>query len=233
MHPPTRRRTLPIVQTADQVIQDVGLLENAYFQDLASGELSRSEFLMSQRQFYFAVAYFSRPMMALAARLELPEQRLGLLENIVEEHGGFHPDAFHEATFRQFLGTIGGSGERPAAEEAGPSVLAFNATLMGVCQTRSVATAACCLGIIEYAFADLSALIGRCVVQHGWVAEDDLVHYKLHAEIDKQHAADLFEIAVGQWEDPRQRPLLVQGLRLGADAFDRLYRGLRAHPPNH
>ncbi len=76
--------------------------------------MSCTEFQRTQRQFYFAVDFFSRPMSALLMRMPCPEQRLGILANIVEEHGGFQPSAFHEATFRDFLVTLGVGGKTSA-----------------------------------------------------------------------------------------------------------------------
>ncbi len=84
------------------------------------------------------------------------------------------------------------------------------------------------MGIIEYAFAGISAAIGSAVVRRGWVAADQLVHYKLHAEIDERHAEEFFAVVEPHWDDPRRRYLTRQGLELGAHVFDRLYRDLHA-----
>ena len=74
--------------------------------------------------------------------------------------------------------------------------------------------------MIEYAFADISALIGRRVVDLGWVKADELVHYSLHAEIDKRHAAELFEAAENTSESTTS---ILGGLSFGRYIFDRLY----------
>lgn len=210
----------------DANLADSGLMKNRYFQMLQSGEMSLESFRRSQQQFYFAVDYFSRPMSALMMRIPSGDERLGILENIVEEHGNFHLHAFHEATFRQFLKAIGGSNERPDAHSMRPVVHAFNATVMSACLSDDVSTGIACLGIIEYAFADVSSLIGGAVVRQRWLEVDELVHYNLHEEIDKQHAADFFELIQPAWQANRGRLQISQGLRLGAYAFDRLYRDL-------
>jgi pyrroloquinoline-quinone synthase len=82
------------------------------------------------------------------------------------------------------------------------------------------------MGIIEYAFAGISARIGQAVVKNGWVKADDLVHYKLHAEIDMRHAEEFFAVIEPRWDDPARRYYIEQGLELGAYSFDRLYRDL-------
>src|SRR5437588_6020714 len=85
-----------------------------------------------------------------------------------------------------------------------------------------------CMGIIEYAFAGISALIGKAVVDRGWVAAEQLVHYKLHAEIDERHAEEFFAVVERQWELPQRRYYIEQGLDLGAYIFNRLYEDLYA-----
>jgi pyrroloquinoline-quinone synthase len=108
----------------------------------------------------------------------------------------------------------------------GPAVHAFNAALIGTCTTDNLETGIACLGIIELAFADVSAMLGQFLVDRGWVSPDRLVHYALHAELDVRHAEDLFAMAEPVFDDPRKRAAIEAGLRLGAHAFERLYRDL-------
>ena len=84
------------------------------------------------------------------------------------------------------------------------------------------------MGIIEQAFASISAIIGRSVVDRGWVKPADLVHYKLHAEIDERHAEEFFAVLEPCWADGSRKYATEQGLELGAYVFDRLYRDLLA-----
>ena len=84
----------------------------------------------------------------------------------------------------------------------------------------------CCMGIVEHAFARISAMIGKAVVERGWIAPQDLVHYTMHAELDIRHAEEFFAIVEPGWEDHRRRAMIEQGLGLGAYAFDQLYRGM-------
>jgi pyrroloquinoline-quinone synthase len=214
-----------LVAAVDQTLAASGLLENAYLTRLREGRMPLAAFARSQRQFYFAVDFFSRPMAALLMRLPRPESRLGILANVVEEHGDFQASAFHEATFRQFLSACG-EPDPPQAAEAGPAVQAFNATLLGTCLQDDLAMGIASLGIIEHAFATISAVIGRAVVQQGWVPSERLVHYALHAEIDEQHAADFFRLLEEDWDDLGRQPIVRRGFRLGAYAFHRLYEDL-------
>jgi pyrroloquinoline-quinone synthase len=204
-----------------------------YFRNLVSGGMSREQFAATQRQFFFAVQYFPRPMAALMARMPRSSLRQGLVHNIMEEHGGdeevlspMDPALAHDRTFVHFLETLGAAGEMGALRE-GPAVRAFNTSLIGTCLMEPVETAFGCLGVIEHAFADLSAIIGRIVVVRGWIAEADLVHYKLHAEIDQRHAADFFKVAADAWAAGGERRKAVEdGVHLGLHVFDRLYADL-------
>jgi pyrroloquinoline-quinone synthase len=97
---------------------------------------------------------------------------------------------------------------------------------MGACAHEDILTAISCNGIIEYAFADISALLARHVVDTGWIKKEDLVHYHLHADIDKQHAEDFFKIVEPFMDDPQQQTKIECCLRLGAYMFNRLYKDL-------
>lgn len=214
-----------VTALADEILARVDLPRNPYFAALADGSMSLERFRAGQEQFYFAVRFFPRPMAALIARMPEPAARLDVLHNIVEEHGDLDPARFHANTFRAFLRSISSAADLNQLPMS-PAVHAFNATLIGACTTDDLDTGVCCLGVIEHAFAALSATIGQAVVRRGWVPEESLVHYALHAELDVRHAAEFFALSEDGWDDPRRRRSIAAGLSLGAHAFDQLYRGL-------
>src|SRR4051812_18947387 len=82
-------------------------LENPYFQSLRDGSMSREDFVETQIQFANAVAFFSRPMAVLAARLPRADMRLDLLENVGDEHGHGDLRLSHERTFLELLARLG------------------------------------------------------------------------------------------------------------------------------
>jgi pyrroloquinoline-quinone synthase len=219
------------------------ILENSYFSALKDDTMSRDCFVRSQKQFFFAVRYFSRPMAALMARMPDSASRQGLIHNLSEEHGfddehetqaaGFDPTLAHDLTFLTFLRTLGISGMEMSKEREGPGVRAFNSGLIGACMMERVELGFGCLGVIEYAFADICELIGNKVVERGWIARDELVHYKLHAQIDKRHAADFFKVVDSAWtEDAAARAAVEDGIMLGLHLFNRLYEDLYTDPEN-
>jgi pyrroloquinoline-quinone synthase len=209
------------------------ILSNRYFQKLALGG-DPAWFIATQQQFFFAVRYFSRPMAALTARMPSSTLRQGLVHNLAEEQGASYdhavesdPSLAHDMTFLQFLGTLGVGKDKVAALREGPSVRAFNTSLMGTCMMEPIPVAFGCMGVIEYAFAGISAKIGESVVRHGWIPHEDLVHYKLHAEIDERHAAEFFQVVEPDWAgDPARRAKIEDGVRLGLHVFGRFYEDL-------
>ncbi|MGH2625308.1 MAG: TenA family transcriptional regulator, partial [Anaerolineales bacterium] len=205
---------------------DADILRNPYLTALQDGSMSPECFRRSQEQFFWAVTFFPRPMATLVARIPDPKARLDILHNLVEEHGEFQEEAFHHNTFQRFLATIGSRPEERQKRPISPPLRAFNAVLTAACVLDELEVGVGCMGIIEYAFASISAIIGRAVVERGWVRQDELVHYKLHAEIDERHADEFFAVIEPLWDDDRRRYFIGQGLELGAYVFDRLYRDI-------
>ncbi len=227
MHSPLHAQG--ITARAEAILSRVGILSNAYFEDLADGTMTLEAFRRSQEQFFHAVTFFPRPMAALVGRIPHPKLRLDVLHNLVEEHGDFQETRFHHNTFLQFLGTLGARSEDLEHQSPIPAVRAFNSILTSACVLDELEVGVCCMGIIEFAFAGISALIGRIVVERGWVPAERLVHYDLHAEIDERHAQEFFAVVEDRWHDAARRHFIEQGLELGAYAFDRLYLDLRSY----
>jgi pyrroloquinoline-quinone synthase len=223
MTPPRAPR---VTACADSILQRLGLFDNPYFKALSGGSMSRECFGITQQQFFFAVRYFARPMAALIARMPDPAARVDILHNIVEEHGDFREEQFHQNTFRRFLSTIGTRSPDEAGIGMWPAVHAFNNILMAACASDEIEVGVGCLGIIEYAFSEISAIIGRAVIANGWVGSRELLHYAQHAELDVRHADEFFALVEPCWDVAEKRAAIQQGLELGAYAFDQTYRSL-------
>lgn len=220
------KATSEIISYADSVINNVGIIKsNPYFANLRSNTFDLEAFRRTQEQFYFAVLFFARPMAALVARFPDPRVRLDILHNVVEEHGDFNERAFHATTFREFLKSISALEDKLDNMFLWSEVRAFNSVLATSCVLDEVEVAIGCMGVIEYAFSDISALIGKAVVDNGWVTSENLKHYKLHAEIDKRHAQELFEVVAPKWSTGDQYHI-KQGIELGVYVFNRLYSDL-------
>jgi pyrroloquinoline-quinone synthase len=208
------------------VIRQSGILENPYLRGLDDGSMSLEGFRRTQEQFFFAVTFFPRPMAALVGRISDPALRLDILHNLVEEHGDFRQERFHHNTFREFLRLIGSDPEKLEAMKLWPALRAFNSVLTTACVLDELEVGVACMGVIEQAFAGISAAIGAGVVKRGWVKAEQLVHYKIHAQIDERHAEEFFAVIEPGWHDERARHFIEQGLGLGIYVFDRLYHDL-------
>ncbi len=217
-----------VTAAANDALRKSGILQNPYLTALADGSMSLEHFRRTQEQFFFAVTFFPRPMAALVARIPNPRARLDILHNLVEEHGEFQEEQFHHTTFQRFLTSIGSQLDEVEGAALWPAVRAFNSVLSASCLLDELEVGVACMGIIECAFAGISAAIGKGVVERGWVKAEDLVHYKLHAEIDQRHAEEFFAVVEPRWNDERGRYGIEQGLALGSYVFDRLYRDLHA-----
>jgi pyrroloquinoline-quinone synthase len=215
-----------VTNHASAVLNRISILHNPYLDALTDGSMTSECFRRTQEQFFFAVTFFPRPMAALVGRIPDPRQRIDILHNLVEEHGEFEEQCFHHTTFQQFLRTLGSQPERLSSLSVWPALRAFNSVLTASCVLDELEVGVGCMGIIEYAFAGISAAIGKAVVQRGWVTADRLVHYKLHAAIDERHAEEFFAVIEPLWDDERRRYYIEQGLELGAYSFDRLYRDM-------
>jgi pyrroloquinoline quinone (PQQ) biosynthesis protein C len=202
-------------------------LESPYLRALSDGSFEREDFVETQIQFLQAVVYFSRPMAVLAARLPHAEQRLSLLQNVHDEHGGGDLSGSHEHTFLTLLARLGVSLPEIDRRAQWPEVRAFNSTLLGVCAHDDLPTALAMLGVIEELFSGISARIGRSIVERGWLRAEELTHYPTHEVLDLSHAEGFYRwIEPLTSTDPRAAYQVEQGLELGAYIFLRLYEDL-------
>ena len=214
-----------LMEHAEHLWNQLNLFETPYFSSLENGTMGREDFITSQQAFFYAVSYFSRPMSALACRIDSTCARVQLVENIYEEHGEINEELFHETTFKRFLDLLNSESSKIEKDiPLEPCVDAFNSALMGVCQSAPVEKGICCLGMIEYMFAFISKFIAETIVDHGWISSENLIHYNLHAELDIKHSRDLFEI-IDKIPETRIN-ICKEGIRLGAFIFCKLYDDL-------
>jgi pyrroloquinoline-quinone synthase len=212
----------------EKIVAETDHPSNPYLVALAEDRFDRVDFIETQIAFFYAVVFFNRPMAACAAKIPSTRLRREILRNVWEEHGEGQDEDAHGATFLEFLSRLGGVSQLAVmGRTLWPEVRMFNTTLTGACIMDEYLIGVSVLGIIERMFADISARIGKSVVENGWMTEERLVHYKLHAEIDIKHADDFFAVLQPAWEkDDSDRYYIEQGLRMGAHSFDQLYRGL-------
>ena len=212
----------------ERVLKDTEYSKNPYFVNLREKTFEKADFVETQIQFFYAVIFFSRPLAALAAKIPTPELRLEVLRNAWEEHGEGSLTQAHGKTFLEFLKRIDAvTEERVYRRGLWADVRIFNTTLSGVSVLDDFIIAVGVLGIIERMFSDISAWIGQGVVENDWLAENEMIHYALHQELDIKHSEDFFAILDAPFKKSAEnRYLIEQGLRLGATLFNNLYFGL-------
>ena len=201
--------------------------ENNFFQGLMDDSMTLDQFRLTQEQFYHAVVFFPRVIAALVARIEDPYQRVGLIKNLVDEHGDLLESEtnYHECTIRTFVKHIGGRHTELAGLRIWPEIHAFNNLLMGTCTNDDIKTGISCLGMIEYGFTYISAKIGAEVTRKGWLT-GPLTHYCLHEEIDPKHADDFFILVEGDWDDAASRQAIIKGLEQATFLWSSFYSNL-------
>lgn len=212
------------------VLSSSNMAANSYFCALRAGTFEKDDFVETQIQFHFAVEFFGRPMAVLGARMPSSGLRMEVIRNVWEEHGMGNAAATHGATFRTFLSRLAGL-ERDdiEARDLWPEVRAFNTVLTGISMADDWEVGTACFGMIERMFVDISSWIGRGVVQNGWLAQDEMIHYSTHEELDIKHAEDFFDALVeGTDASDEARYRVEQGMRLGAYVFLRMYEDLYA-----
>lgn len=218
-------------QTLDECVQSaldsVTFTQNAYMKALADNTMTKDDFIETQIQFLFAVTFFSRPMAVVAAKIPSSALRKNIVLNVFEEHGEGKDEAFHENTFIEFLRRLGVDEEEINKRSLWSEVRAFNTALTGVSIMDHYYVSVSVFGMIERMFSEFSAIIGSAVVDNGWLKQEQLIHYILHAELDIKHADDFFDVLRDSWEeDQKNRYFISQGLYLGAHIFNQLYESL-------
>lgn len=221
-----------LAATVDAVLAEIDAKANPYFTALASGELSKDDFIETQLQFHSAVVFFSRPMAALVAKIPEAALRVEIVRNVWEEHGEGEVHAMHGQTFVTFLSRLmhipREDVEKTLATRAlWPEIRAFNTALSGACVLDDYLVGAAVLGIIERMFVEIASWLGRGVVARGWLKPEEMIHYNLHERLDTKHAQDFFDVLEPVWHRSADaRYNIEQGLRMGALLFDQLYARL-------
>lgn len=196
-----------------------------YFVWMGAERTGVVEFRKSQVPFRFAVESFSQSLAAVLARIPRLEARLGLADNVAEEHGRGNQLASHKRTFAQYLKALGTT-PTELAGDCPVAVSAFNHALLNFCLAQPHPSGAALLGIIEHLYVGISGAIAETVHARRWAAPGSQRHYQHHQVVDVDHAEELFTLARPAWREPTARAQTAHALLLGAHWFWQLYRDL-------
>ena len=215
-------------QLIDRVLEQSEFRDNIYFKALNEKNFRKEDFVETQKQFYFAVIFFSRAMSALAAKLPTLDMRLEVVRNVWEEHGEGTIKQSHGESFQEFLKRIHNVTLKDVHQaKLWPEMRTFNTALIGATVLDDYLVGVSCMGIIERMFVEISNWIGKGITENGWLTEDQMIHYNLHETLDIKHSQDFFDILEKPWQQSIENKYLIeQGLMLGASIFNQLYTSL-------
>lgn len=213
--------------TVDRLLTEIGYRGNPYFEALRARRFDREDFVETQIAFTHQVAFFNRAMMIAASRIAIPERRWPAVGNVLDEHHGGDVARSHHYTIRELVRRVAGDDDIDIdGRAAWPEVQQNVTTMLGMVD-KGYNFGLAGMAMIERMFAEISDWIAQGIITNGWLTEDRLIHYNLHATLDTRHAEELFEVLREDWsKGPEWRYYIEQGLWLGGWSFNTLWLGL-------
>lgn len=206
-------------------------VRHRYLKALADGTMPDMRWAMADfgRQYFGYSAHFPRYLTTVISRLEQPEHRAGLLENLTEESGIYdeaelkelatfgverewidkipHPKLFHR--FRIALGVADA-----VIEDDTDEVVCWREMFLGVLANGSAAEAVGALGLgTEGIVSDIYANFVAALARLPDLSPRDTVFFPLHTAVDDHHQATLLNIAKHYARTDQGRRDLAKGMR--------------------
>lgn len=179
--------------------------EHPYFKWASSPTTRLEDFRASQAPYLHYVEQFSRALTVVLGRTSTIKERLAtVFENVAEEHGHGRFDGSHRNTYEGYLRAVGVRDDAIYAP-CSPRFYVASQSLLDFCLANPVEMGAAAVGIIEYTHIKIARLLAEMIHRRFWGDLDAQRHYRLHAEIDADHALSLFELCHDGWKEPRTR----------------------------
>jgi pyrroloquinoline quinone (PQQ) biosynthesis protein C len=202
-----------------------------YLTDLAEGHLPDPQWALRD----FAIQYpgysnhFPRYLTAVISKLESPEHRQTLMQNLIEENGmlddeemaillqhGIDPDwvqgISHPKLFERFQNAIGVN-ECDRNDDAEIEVACWRESFYNLLLTGSAAEAIGAIGLgTENIVNNIYTPIIRAINRLGTLERRDYVFFELHCEVDEDHHEALLGIAGDLADSPLNRIDLRKGM---------------------
>ena len=199
---------------------------NPYFQKLLQNP-SPANFVKSQESFINAVNEWSKLLALLLTKVPTHNERLPIIENLLDEHGNGDLKMAHIETFRKFVQSFDPSHSVVLYNQNSPTfhiIREFYETLYQNIKYYNWVHIAAMLGMIEYIYIQVSMAIHQYAKQY--ISEEKIYHYTLHETLDTKHSEDLFRIVIPYMEDEQNRQMIQLGLQAGYDAMSIMYEKL-------
>jgi CRP-like cAMP-binding protein len=206
-------------------------VNHPYLQALASGDLPNTHAALADfaQHYYGYSAHFPRYLTALISKLERPDHRAALLENLTEESGQYedeelaelaqcgvqsewiigipHPQLFQR--FRRALGVV-----NTDASEDHIEVVCWRELFLSILTQGSPAEALGALGLgTETIVQTIYQPFVDAIERLGTLAPEDAVFFPLHTAVDDHHQATLKAIATDFAATAQGRADLAKGMR--------------------
>lgn len=228
-------------------------VNHPYLQALASGDLPNTHAALADfaKHYYGYSAHFPRYLTALISKLERPDHRAALLENLTEESGQYedeelaelaqcgvqsewiigipHPQLFQR--FRRALGVV-----NTDASDDHIEVVCWRELFLSILTHGSPAEALGALGLgTETIVQTIYQPFVDAIERLGTLAPEDAVFFPLHTAVDDHHQATLKAIATDFAATAQGRADLAKGMHKALalrDAFwGWLHERAKQQPP--
>ncbi|MFN5911808.1 MAG: TenA family transcriptional regulator [Bacteroidota bacterium] len=219
-------------------------VNHPYLKALANGEFENMEAVMKDfaAQYGFYSAWFPRYLTAVISKLENPEFRNHLLDNLSEESGHLHEEDMvavrelgikdewvqgvpHPQLFKRFQAAM----KVDANALPGIEVEIWRDSFLSLIQGGSAVSAVGAIGlgtesIVKYIYKDII----KAIENYTDLSLEQYVFFPLHTEVDDEHGLILLDIAEKMAsqspEDERElRKGMLKALNLRAAYWDDMY----------
>lgn len=210
----------------ESVIANVDVQGHPYFNLLASGEMSKTQFLISQIEFAPLVQCLNLPMAQVINGIPNALLRMSLVEHLWDEHNKAGAEKAHSKTMLILIERLGGNPALISSDRMTPNIRIFNEALRGVSAFADGRFAAGMFGGIERTLADVSTIICKAMIDQKWLSSDRITHYNPHKELTIQHAEDFLQVVNHDWDNPMYQKTIKDGIEFGANLFLNVYTDL-------
>ena len=224
-------------------------VNHPYLKALANGEFENMEAVLKDfaSQYGFYSSWFPRYLTAVISKLDNPEFRAHLLDNLSEESGHLHEEDMeavralgikdewvqgipHPKLFKRFQIAMGvDPNAQPDIE-----VDIWRDSFLALMQGGSAVSAVGAIGlgtesIVKHIYKDIIAAIEK----HTNLSLEDYVFFPLHTEVDDEHGLILLDIAEkmasqSPEEERELRKGMLKALNLRAAYWDGMYDRAKA-----
>jgi pyrroloquinoline quinone (PQQ) biosynthesis protein C len=220
-------------------------VNHPYLKALAAGEFDNMHEVLRDfaAQYGFYSAWFPRYLTAVISRLENPEFRSQLLDNLLEESGQLHEEDLvairelgikdewvqgipHPQLFRRFQNAMGIDGQ----SKPGIEVEIWREGFLSLVQNSSMPAAVGAIGlgtesVVKYIYRDIIQALER----YTNLSLEQYVFFPLHTEVDDEHGLILLNIAeqIASESPEAERELrkgMLRALNLRASFWDDMYK---------